>query len=1622
MRGTIKVYFAERTPPYGFVINSDDRREYFLNRSSLEGGYVPASCDVVDFELREGRRGMEAHRIRLVAAAAATPVDADTPVMRGRVKLYDPARKYGFITRESDKRDFFYHYTDVVGSQILATGQLVEFHLREGTKGPQAARVQPVVEELPEGPVGGTIRTYSAETGRGLIALDVSGREVAFSADDLVSPLAPEGHDPIECTLAWGEAGVEARRIQYADVAGREPPNQDEALPVIGDSYQSLLADLAIIDAALARAIRAKLLAALANQDGASEPRPLACARVCMHLAHALFAAGYYEKADARALTAFDIAVALRPYGSHKALLGDATTLRVNCLVRQSSTELLQDVQGLRTAADVLISEMFGARAVIPRATRLGCNELIVREAEKQRRHLEGDLDGLRNLIARSAESLLLAPLPRSPELDQIRESWRKAAEEWCSWVLANVARSSTANVTEALLPHLETLEVARRSAQGTVPESVLDSLRMIAAARLNALQERAESVFAPIAPTKSLRSGQATAEQHLRLVPAQLDPANRNYAGALAHLTSAVSLDTQSAALWEWVAYVKLLMGRVEEAQNHLRMARTIAKADDATSWNLAYAAFRLEGLDVCQEELARVEGPQALDAMVLVALKRGNLETVLSALVHAGDLEYLVLAYTVAIDRNDAVSAKNALAGIVGNLRANQADFAPLPPEEELSDKEVQATLAYYLMYSFLGEGMRHFKARLEREQPPKALLLRALGQLAEADDKPLLALQYYRAEQAFIIKGRPRARQAEVARRVLDFCLRNNLPDKGREVLRESIASLSPKDSDDYEQRLRALTDEATMGAGARRSLSGSDVAEANQRIAELNRRRGRTDTFHKVREAREDFEAYADALVPVYGDRAGRAAKAMRMVVAAFADASVADNEEAQRAKLSLARQHLDEMKVGLEAGLSETEREELVLCRRLLFALADAERRVGRSVPPSLTVLTSDVTDGMTDQQLFVRTQNDGEVTLANVSLTASSERGVFQPHIGESIDIGTLECKQSRVVPVTLECGPTGDSDILTFQCRYWVDGVRQDRPGGKVVVRRVPFTPVPAERYFVGQGIPADRPENFHGRENEIGRILSLFEAARKGTQGPIYLDGIRRVGKSSLLNFVQAQAQDWTMPVRLPMMGFDFVSTGDVLRTMCVEVAKRILGLAAGEAEGFCASREEFEARPIQQFRETFCRIAEERPGRVIVLLIDEVQELLKQIGSSIERQGPLDARVLNAWQAELEEGQLLFLLTGSLRFSKLARLVQNHPFFGRVDRIRVGFLERESTRRVFAVPVADQGVVYSDEALDDLWGLTRGYASIVQRCGRACVQILNDRRRRIVAPQDVEVLSREMLTSDELFLGLWDPSLLGDIETAIMTTFMELSEQTQGGRLDRTRLERELTRLGSDFNIGLNNLLDQEILEQSDGRFGIQGKLLEQWMRRRFLEKAGSEDLNYCMLAIDHENLFLRMRDVMSKLRGAPSVDDSMLAEVVRRLLEQARQKGKLAMRFAVAAWEKGFLTHQKIYRDIDSGFQLPFPAEVRPQASDDELRHAVHEKVWEVVGERRQVRTVILVTGDGGYRELVRKLIADGRRVIVWSWNASGKSEDLAREATEFEAIENLVALDSLVRSQ
>jgi CspA family cold shock protein len=62
--------------------------------------------------------------------------------MKGMVKWFNNAKGFGFIGRE-DGPDVFVHYSAVIaeGYKTLQEGDLVEFDIVQGQKGPQADKV-----------------------------------------------------------------------------------------------------------------------------------------------------------------------------------------------------------------------------------------------------------------------------------------------------------------------------------------------------------------------------------------------------------------------------------------------------------------------------------------------------------------------------------------------------------------------------------------------------------------------------------------------------------------------------------------------------------------------------------------------------------------------------------------------------------------------------------------------------------------------------------------------------------------------------------------------------------------------------------------------------------------------------------------------------------------------------------------------------------------------------------------------------------------------------------------------------------------------------------------------------------------------------------------------------------------------------------------------------------------------------------------------------------------------------------------------------------------------------------------------------------------------------------------
>ncbi len=61
--------------------------------------------------------------------------------MKGKVKMFDAGRGFGFITGE-DGKDTYFHKSAVEGGATLAVGDSVEYEVEQGERGTRAKNVK----------------------------------------------------------------------------------------------------------------------------------------------------------------------------------------------------------------------------------------------------------------------------------------------------------------------------------------------------------------------------------------------------------------------------------------------------------------------------------------------------------------------------------------------------------------------------------------------------------------------------------------------------------------------------------------------------------------------------------------------------------------------------------------------------------------------------------------------------------------------------------------------------------------------------------------------------------------------------------------------------------------------------------------------------------------------------------------------------------------------------------------------------------------------------------------------------------------------------------------------------------------------------------------------------------------------------------------------------------------------------------------------------------------------------------------------------------------------------------------------------------------------------------------
>ncbi|MCB9285072.1 MAG: ATP-binding protein [Lewinellaceae bacterium] len=327
-----------------------------------------------------------------------------------------------------------------------------------------------------------------------------------------------------------------------------------------------------------------------------------------------------------------------------------------------------------------------------------------------------------------------------------------------------------------------------------------------------------------------------------------------------------------------------------------------------------------------------------------------------------------------------------------------------------------------------------------------------------------------------------------------------------------------------------------------------------------------------------------------------------------------------------------------------------------------------------------------------------------------------------------------------------------------------------------------------------------------FLGREQIRNQLATTI---RTSGEMPLFLiQGQRRVGKTSLLNFLQTLLGNRFVVVRM-----DLQSSED-----CQDVSSWMESLYRkfNEAIGFQAEEWQASDNWLKSWDELSRHLLSYSKGRdfKVVVAMDEYESLHEKGLSKDPAQG---GHLLGAMRSfSQHQNQVAFLFTGAALFSELENPLWSN-YFVHAIRLHVGYLNEADTHQLITAPVPDFGLEYRDGLPQTIRRLTEGHPALIQMICRELVATANHGDRRHVDQADLDaVLKAHILIEDNgVFSVFWN-------QFCAAMTMKETVRAILRGQMPTDK-------------VSLQKLLRHEFVVEGNGGYRLRAPLFEQWVRR-------------------------------------------------------------------------------------------------------------------------------------------------------------------------------------------
>ena len=341
------------------------------------------------------------------------------------------------------------------------------------------------------------------------------------------------------------------------------------------------------------------------------------------------------------------------------------------------------------------------------------------------------------------------------------------------------------------------------------------------------------------------------------------------------------------------------------------------------------------------------------------------------------------------------------------------------------------------------------------------------------------------------------------------------------------------------------------------------------------------------------------------------------------------------------------------------------------------------------------------------------------------------------------------------------------------------------------------------------------------YGRENLLRTLKNSF--ARSGPTRIPFLEGVRKVGKTSILKFIAARLKDDFLPVYVHLS----ISWTNPYQLLAKRISEEI------------ASQTKLDSRDLSQLvtRDDFERFladATHRTGKHIVLLLDEFHEVIDRIEKGL---------CSNAFLGDLRDMYMDRQKNISIAVAdwhlkdELTSRVQGQ-LWADFAREPISFIKELDTREAILSPANGSLVRFERDVVSRIYYWTNGYPWHIQWICSDLINHLNTQKRYVAIPQDIELIVQKLLRDNSLFKqGICQPERLSQDSQRVIYGILETIQESKGDIC--SWFEREIIenmRLPFDVKHEVARLTLLEIFQEQENQLRFCSPLHAMWFETK------------------------------------------------------------------------------------------------------------------------------------------------------------------------------------------